>query len=159
MKYAVVYSSATGNTEKLAQAIKNKVGKCYFGKPSDEALEADVIFLGFWTKGNSCGADIKSFIEKLSNKKVFIFGTAGYDNTQEYLDGILDNVKALVPLSNTIIGSYACQGRVSDAKKASIKEGMPEKYGLIKDKLVEGENHPNEADINLLISKIEKVIL
>lgn len=73
MKYSIVFSSVTGNTKKLSETIKNKVDECYFGKPCDEALDADVIFVGFWTIGNSCGSDIKSFIEKLSGKKVFIF--------------------------------------------------------------------------------------
>ena len=63
MKYAVVYSSVTGNTKKLAEAIKNKVGQGYFGKPSDEALEADVIFVGFWTMG-TCGLPDQSPLQK-----------------------------------------------------------------------------------------------
>ena len=157
MKYAVVYSSVTGNTEKLANAIKQKIGECYFGKPSDEALEADVLFVGFWAIGNSCGADIKSFIEKLTGKKVFLFATVGYGNTKEYYDGILDSVKAMVPSSNTIIGAYACQGKVSEAIVTKIKEGMPEKYELIKDKLVESVNHPNQDDINGLITEVDNV--
>lgn len=159
MKYSIVFSSVTGNTKKLAETIKNKVGECYFGKPCDEALEADIIFIGFWTAGNSCGADIKAFIEKLSGKKVFIFGTAGYDNTKEYFSGILDSVKKLVPQSNTIIGTYMCQGRVSDAIQNKIKKAMPEKFEAIKDNLVESLNHPNENDIKLLISEIDKINL
>lgn len=114
MKYSIVYSSVTGNIKKLAESIKNKIGECYFGKPSDEALTADVIFIGFWATRNSCGADIKSFIEKISSKKVFIFGTAGYNNTKEYFDEILHSVKAHIPSYNTIIEPYMCQGRVSD---------------------------------------------
>ncbi|MBU5454263.1 flavodoxin family protein [Caproiciproducens sp. MSJ-32] len=157
MKYAVVYSSVTGNTKKLAEAIKNKVGECYFGKPSDEALEADIIFIGFWTIG-TCGQDIKTFISKLVNKKVFTFGTAGYNNTKEYFDGILNSVKALIPDSNTLIGSYMCQGKVSEAVKDKIKNGMPEKYEAIKDKLLEAENHPNEDDIELLMLELEKLL-
>ncbi|MBQ3420911.1 MAG: hypothetical protein IJH34_04445, partial [Romboutsia sp.] len=89
MKYAIVYSSITGNTKKLAESIKNKINDCYFGKPSDEALSADTIFLGFWTTKNSCSPDVQSFIEKLSDKNLFIFGTAGYNNTKEYFEQIL----------------------------------------------------------------------
>ena len=158
MKHAIVYSSITGNTKKLAETIKNKVGDAYFGKPSDEELMADVIFVGFWAIKNSCGEDIKRFIEKLDGKNIFIFGTAGYDNTQEYFDGILDSVKAHVPSSNTIIGTYMCQGKVSDNKQANLKEVMPEKYELIKDNLAESVNHPNEYDVNLLISELDKVL-
>lgn len=159
MKYSIVFSSVTGNTKKLSETIKNKVDKCYFGKPCNEALDADVIFVGFWTIGNSCGSDIKTFIEKLSGKKVFIFGTAGYDNTKKYFSGILDSVKDLIPQSNTIIGTYMCQGKVSDAIQNKIKEATPEKFEAIKDNLVESLNHPNENDIKLLISEIDKINL
>ena len=56
MKYAVIYESATGNTEMLAKEIKSTLGKekCVcFGTPEEElqskAEDADLIFLGFWT--------------------------------------------------------------------------------------------------------------
>ncbi len=40
MKTAIVYSTVSKNTEKLAEVIKNMVGEvCYFGKPNDEDLE------------------------------------------------------------------------------------------------------------------------
>lgn len=159
MKCSIVYSSVTGNTKKLAETIKNKVGECYFGKPSDEALIADVIFIGFWTTKNSCSVDIQEFIAKLSDKKIFIFGTAGYDNTKEYFEEILNNVKSHVPSSNTIVGAYMCQGKVSDVMQNKIKEVKPEKYETIKEKLLESENHPNEDDIKLLITEIDKVSL
>ncbi|NME84369.1 flavodoxin family protein [Clostridium sp. SM-530-WT-3G] len=156
MKYAIVYSSITGNTKKLAESIKNKITECYFGNPSDEALSADTIFLGFWAAKNSCSADVQSFIEKLSGKKLFIFGTAGYNNTKEYFEEILSNVKSHVPSSNTIIGTYMCQGKVSDTKQDMIKKDNAEMYKAIKDNLAESERHPNEDDIKALISEIEK---
>ena len=159
MKYAIVYSSITGNTKKLAETIKNKIPECYFGKPSDEALSADTIFFGFWTGKNSCSAEVQSFIEKLSDKKLFIFGTAGYNNTKEYFEEILSNVKAHVPSSNTIIGTYMCQGKVSDAKQDAIKKDNPEMYEAIKDKLEEAVQHPNDDDINALVSEIDKLNL
>lgn len=158
MNYSIVYSSVTGNTEKLAKAIKNHIGACHFGKPSDEALEADVIFVGFWATKNSCSADIQSFIEKMANKKVFIFGTVGYDNTPAYFEEILNNVKALVPASNTIIGAYACQGKVSEKKQEQLKEAVPEKYEAIKDNLAESVYHPNEKDIDGLLSTVKAAI-
>ena len=158
MKYAVVYSSMTNNTKKLAETIKNKVGAEYCGKPSDEALSADVVFVGFWATRNSCGADIQAFMQKLSNKKVFLFGTAGYNDTQEYFEEILTNAKEYIPTSNEIIGTYICQGEVTDAMQELIKEVMPEKYELIKDKLASSVNHPNQTDLDALTDTIEKVL-
>lgn len=157
MQNAVVYSSVTGNTRKLAEAIKDKVGAEYFGEPCDEALEAEMIFVGFWTTKNSCGPDVKEFLAKLSNKKLFLFGTAGYNNTKEYFDGILDSVKAIVPESNTIVGSYMCQGKVSDAMQEKIKQGRPELLETNKEQIKESVNHPDETDINGLLEELEEV--
>ena len=158
MKYAVVYSSVTNNTKKLAEAIQNKVGAEYCGKPSEEALAADVVFVGFWATRNSCGVDVQAFMQNLSHKKVFLFGTAGYNDTQEYFEEILNNAKEHLPTSNELIGTYMCQGKVTDAMQERIKEVMPEKYELIKDKLASSINHPNQTDLDALTATIEKVL-
>lgn len=158
MKYAVVYSSVTNNTKRLAETIKEQVGAEYCGKLSDEVLAADVVFVGFWATKHSCGADVQAFMQKLSNKKVFLFGTAGYNDTQEYFEEILDNAKAHIPASNEIIGTYMCQGKVTEAMKTRIKEVMPEKYEIMKDKLASSVNHPNQADLDALVVAVEKVI-
>ena len=50
MSYAIVYSSRTGNTAMLAQAIRDVLPEntcLYFGEPDKRALEADVICVGF----------------------------------------------------------------------------------------------------------------
>ena len=52
-----------------------------------------------------------------------------------------------------------CQGKVYDAKQANLKEVMPEKYEMIKNKLTESVNHPNEDDIKSLTSKINKYLI
>ena len=57
MKYAVVYSSKTGNTARLAQAIREHLSQeacLYFGPPSPQALEAPFLFVGFWTDKGTC---------------------------------------------------------------------------------------------------------
>ena len=51
MKIAIVYKSITGNTEKIAIAIKetsNNYDIVYFGKPKDN-IEADLYIIGSWT--------------------------------------------------------------------------------------------------------------
>ena len=53
MKYSIVYSKDNGNTKLLSEALKEVLTRSnkelvYYGLPSSEALEADVIFCGFW---------------------------------------------------------------------------------------------------------------
>ena len=57
MRYAIVYSSRTGNTERLAQALRQALPaeECvYFGPPDARALEAQRVYVGFWTDKGDC---------------------------------------------------------------------------------------------------------
>lgn len=56
MSYAIVFSSRTGNTALLAQTIWDTLpGDClYFGTPDPKALEAETVYVGFWTDKGSC---------------------------------------------------------------------------------------------------------
>ena len=115
-RYSIIYSSKTGNTKKLAEAIYNTLpqNKCdYYGTVDkiDDVL-SNVIYIGFWTeKGNADHLTI-DFLNKLKNKKIFLFGTAGYGESKKYFEGIINNVKKNIDSSNTIIGTFMCQGKM-----------------------------------------------
>ena len=52
MSYAIVFSSKTGNTELLADTLHSCLPQadcCYFGNPNSAAMEADTLYVGFWT--------------------------------------------------------------------------------------------------------------
>ena len=53
MSYAIVFSSKTGNTRLLADTLRASLpqNECtYFGAPAPEALEAETLYIGFWTR-------------------------------------------------------------------------------------------------------------
>lgn len=61
MKYSIVFSSVTGNTRQLADAILSVLPQenlRYFGPPAEIALEADCLYVGF---GRTRGIVIKRF--------------------------------------------------------------------------------------------------
>lgn len=153
MKTSIVYSSTTGNTEKLAEAIKAKVGDVsYCGKIDDAALDADLIYVGFFAAKFTCDDKVKTFLEKLNGKKVFLFGTAGYDNTEEYFTKILDAAKENLNDSNTVVGQSMVMGKVSEPKQKAIKEMDEEKFNSMKAKLDESQGHPSQADIDKVVA-------
>ena len=157
MKKAIVFSSGTGNTEKLANKIQSLVGETmYMGKPSEEALEADVIFLGSWAMAFTCTPDIKEFAEKLNNKKVFLFMTAGYDQKEEFFTSVMDAFKANINDSNEVVGTFICAGKVSEAKKAGlVKLGKFEQFEA---GIAVAESHPDDADLAALAAKVQEVL-
>lgn len=115
MDYAIAYSSRTGNTKMLADTIKNTLSSehiIYFGPLNDKALEADRIFLGFWTNQGICDADTQQFIKKLRKQEVFLFGTAGLGSSTDYYDKIIQNTRKLFPDTAKFFASFMCQGKM-----------------------------------------------
>ena len=117
MKYMIVYSSGTGNTEIIAQAIKEELDESsciYYGKPAG-ILEhdAEIIFVGFWVFIGTCTEEMKKYLGTLENKKIFLFGTAGWGGSAVYFEKILTDVKQYISTSNTIIDSFMCQGKMT----------------------------------------------
>ena len=115
MNYAIVYSSRTGNTKLLAEAIRETlpVKDCvYFGTPSPKALSADRIYVGFWTDKGCCDADTAAFLEAVTDQQIFLFGTAGFGISEEYFDRILKQAGRYLHGDPKQIGSFMCQGRM-----------------------------------------------
>lgn len=115
MKCAIVYSSKTGNTRELAEVLRSCIPQedlLYFGKPDESALRAERICAGFWTDKGSCDEETAKFLEKIQNREVFLFGTAGFGGSDEYFDRILVSVKEKLGSGCRVIGTYMCQGKM-----------------------------------------------
>ena len=163
MKYAIVFSSQTGNTKQLAETVSSVLPQadlCFFGSPSQEALQAERLFIGFWTdKGNADNATLE-LLSKLRNKKIFLFGTAGFGGSAAYFQKILDHIKQSVDPSNTVVGEYMCQGKMPQSVRDRYMKmkAQPEHPANI-DALIENFDralsHPDEDDLE----RLRKIIL
>ncbi len=157
MKYAIVFSSQTGNTKQLAEVVSSvfpQADLCIFGSPSQEALQAECVYRLLDDKGD-CNQEITDFLKTLKGKEVFLFGTAGFGGSQEYFDKILSSVQKRLGASNTVIGTYMCQGK--------MPQSVRERYVKMKnsplpipnvDKMIENfdtaVSHPDETDLQKL---------
>ena len=155
MSYAIVYSSRTGNTAHLAEAIREALPKeecVYFGKADDAALKADRLYIGFWTDKGTCDADTEAFLESVQGKEVFLFGTAGFGRDAAYFDQVLGRVKMNLKADNRIVGTYMCQGRMPRSVRERY-EKMRESTVHIPnlEELIENFDqalaHPNDGDL------------
>ncbi|MDO5294204.1 MAG: flavodoxin family protein [bacterium] len=165
MKYAIVINSKTGNTKRLAEAIQETVGKDtpIYEEPVNEAKDADVIFAGFWTDKGSCTGEMKEFLTSLQNKKVFLFGTAGFGGGSEYFTQILGRVKENINLTNQIIGEYMCQGKMPMGIRARYEAMAAENPENEKFKgMIENFDmallHPDQEDLQKLKKQVELCI-
>ena len=154
MTYAIVYSSKTGNTRLLAETLRDTLpaGDClYFGTPSDEALHAERIYVGFWTDKGTCDADTAAFLSRVTTQEVFLFGTAGFGGAPAYFDKILAAARQNLPDGVTLCGSYMCQGKMPAAVRARYEtmEDSPRRQ-MILDNFDAALSHPDAADLSQL---------
>lgn len=147
MSYAIVFSSKTGNTRLLADTLRASLpqNECtYFGAPAPEALEAETLYIGFWTDKGHADDTLTAFLQTLKGKRIFLFGTAGFGGSAEYFEQILAAVQKSLDESNTVIGTYMCQGK------------MPMTVRQQYEKMLQQPNHaPN---LEMLIENFDKAL-
>lgn len=165
MKLAITYSTRTNNTKKLADVIHSVLKDnniIYFGPIDDKALEADRIFLGFWTDHGICDEKTRNFIKKLDKQEVVLFGTAGLGSSNTYFDKIIQNTRKLFPEKAKFIASFMCQGKMPLQLKERYLElkKLPEEIPNL-DKLIknfdEALNHPSDNDLRSLGTWLRKM--
>ena len=83
MKYAIVFSSQTGNTKQLAEAVYSVLPQadlCFFGSPSQEALQAERLFIGFWTDKGACSQRLREVLPGLAGCALTLKREKGEDD-------------------------------------------------------------------------------
>ena len=127
-------------------------GCAYFGNPDEAALGCDCIYIGFWTDRGSCDKDTADFLKKITDQKVFLFGTAGFGGEQAYYDRILRSAAKLLPASCSIIGSFLCQGRMPMSVRQRYEKMLkspikPPNLQSMIENFDKALSHPDEADL------------
>lgn len=165
MNYSIVFSSQTGNTELVAKRIRKTLGEescTFFGAPdnaTDEARHADVVFVGSWTDKGTASADVLSFLGTLDHARVFLFGTCGYGESEEYFNTILSRIREELPDSCDVAGSFMCQGKMPEcvldryrSMLAEAEAGSPEakRAAMFIKNFEVARSHPNNDDLRAL---------
>ncbi len=162
-RYSIIYSSKTGNTKKLAETIYKILpqNECDYYCAADKIDYelSDVIYIGFWTEKGDADSLTIEFLKQLKNKKIFLFGTAGYGESEKYFKNIINNVKRNIDSSNIIIGTFMCQGKMPLSVRARYeKMKQQNNLSINVDNLItnfdKALSHPNEKDLK----KLEKII-
>lgn len=159
MKYAIVYSSRTGNTRLLADTLHTTLPAedcIYFGTPSPEALAAGRVYVGFWTDKGTCDEDVAAFLKSLpAGKEVYLFGTAGFGGSAVYFDKILNAAAANLNAGVALVGRYMCQGKMPEAVRRKF-ESMPEspRRQAMLDNFDQALTHPDTADLTRLETEV-----
>ncbi|HIU64924.1 MAG TPA: flavodoxin [Candidatus Avacidaminococcus intestinavium] len=167
MKILVMYSSLTGNTKKVAEAISQVL------PPNDTTVmqitptidvEAyDLIFAGFWVDKSTADKLTGAVLQRIEGKKVALFATLGaYPNTP-YAEKCLTNAAALLPVSNELVGTYHCQGKVNPQIAERFKSLPKDHPHAMTPERIERHRiaalHPDAADFAAAAEFAKKILI
>ncbi len=151
MKYLVLYSSRTGNTEKVARAIAGALSAdiAPVSEAPPDLAPYDAVFLGFWAFRRGADPAAAAILKKL-HRPAALFATAGAYPNSDAARRYLENAAALLPEDADYLGGFLCQGRVHSfhtgqrsAHTEKVHPLTPER----KARLEEAEHHPDAADL------------
>lgn len=165
MDYIVIYSSKTGNTQKIAMEIFESLpGKSKDIQKIEEytEAEADLYFIGFWNNRGTCSREIMDLLGSLHGKQIALFGTCGMGRDQDYYDRVANQVAAFIPDDSVYLGSFLCPGKMP----AGVLEKYRQMQSIADSQQIramihnyeEAMLHPDESDLNQAKDFAEKIL-
>jgi len=116
----------------------------YFGTSEIEEMVSEMLYIGFWTDQGNADKSALELLQKIKNKKVFLFGTAGFGENEAYFQKVLNNVKSSMDESNQVVGEYMCQGKMPQA---------------VRDRYVKMKEQPDHMpNLDLLIANFDRAL-
>lgn len=163
MKVQIIYTSLTGCTRKVAQAI-------YDGLPTENksihdlkdgipTIDGDIVLLGYWGMVGGPNKETKAFLETIEGKTVGIFCTLGYYADSAHARQTLETGLNLVKDRNEVIGGYVCNGAVAQNLIDGQGKGgnpVPTEQKELRWEII--KNHPTEAECALAAERFRERI-
>lgn len=150
----IVYSSLTGNTRKVAEAIYEGFGSEAALFPVETApspAEYDLVAVGFWVDRGTADKKAQDYLKTIKGKQVALFATLGAYPDSEHAASSLKNAAALLEADNQLVGTFICQGKVDPRLIEKFKDLPPgHPHSLSPERLErhkEAAKHPDAKDL------------
>lgn len=150
-KWAVIYSSTTGNTKAIAEEIAGASGGELFrvqDAPTDLSTY-DVVALGYWLRRGGPDDLMKAYLPKVNDACVILFQTHGADVGSEHAVTSFARAAYLLGADCEILGTFSAQGKLAPALIARRKKSDPDdthNSPEAQERWVRAAEHPNEED-------------
>ena len=160
---AVIYSSRTGNTEKVAKHLAEALGaSCHSVKDTAAVPESATLCVGTWIDRGTADAAATKYIERLRGRRVFIYGTLGAEPNSEHAERCIANIRALFDPSNEILGAILVQGAL-DPMLIEMFKSMPKDnvHAFTEEnaaRYAAAASHPDAADVAQVIAAAKEAL-
>lgn len=163
MKVQIIYSSLTGCTKRVADAIFHGIDveqkTIHNLKDGVPTIDGDIILLGYWGISGNPNDDMKAFLKTVKGKAVGIFCTLGYYADSAHAHQTVESGLNLVKENNEVIGSFVCNGAVAQNLIENQGKGgihTPTEQKELRWEMI--KNHPTEAECALAAERFNERI-
>ena len=161
-KWAVVYSSVTGNTKLVAEAIARASGGDIFN--IDDTLpnldDYEIVALGYWLKRGAPDPLMKNFLPTVRNARVVLFETHGTETGTEHAVTAFARAAYLLGSGCDILGTFDCQGKVNPSlieKRKAAGADDPHNSVDSVERWERASTHPDEDDLRRAAEFVDKI--
>ena len=129
-KWAVIYSSVTGNTEKIARAMAAELGEDVdVFRVQDAPAEVsgyEVVLLGYWLRLGAPDPLMLKYLPRVHDAQVAFFETHGAAPGSEHAVTAFARAGYLLGAGCYILGTFGCQGQINPALIEKRKQAGPD---------------------------------
>ncbi len=154
MKSLVVYSSQTGNTKKLAQAVYDALEgekELFSLEDAPDPNAYDFIAAGFWLMAGKPDPKSSEYLAQIKDRSLFLFATHGAAKGSDHAENAMNHAKAIADQVK-IVGTFSCQGEVNPKILAKVK-AKPQPPVWLSD-ADDAVGHPDDDDIKALKNQV-----
>lgn len=152
MKTLFVFSSQTGNTEKICRAAAEVLPGCAIFPVEDAPAPEgyDLVAVGFWVDRGMPDTRAKAYLEGIRHARVALLGTLGAWPDSEHAQECRTQAEALLSgRDNVVAGSFLCQGKVDPRVVEMMQKVAAREHPMTEERkarLAEAAKHPDEQD-------------
>ncbi len=154
-KALIIYSSKTGNTRRVAEALHAAFPDRFdilSIDDSPETIETEELILGFWVDKGEADKKTLTLLNRLEGRKIAFLGTLGAAPESDHARKVIESMKKAAEKNNEFLGCFLCRGKI-DPKLTKMFEKMPANHPHAMDEArrqrhEEAAKHPNEEDFS-----------
>ena len=118
-KWAIIYSSVTGNTKKIADAMAEALdGHVDVFRVQDAPQKFDdyeVVLLGYWLRLGAPDPLMLKYLPRVHDVRVCFFQTHGTEKASEHAITSFARAGYQLGIGCEILGTFGCQGKINPA--------------------------------------------
>jgi len=149
-KWLVVYSSVTGNTKKVAEAIAAAAGEADLAA-IDEVPEDlsgyEIVAIGYWLWRGGPDPKTAAWLPKVQNVAVIFFETHAAETKSEHAITAFARAAYQLGTGCRVLATFGCQGQVSPSILAKRQKMAPDNPHAQASGWKTAAGHPNADDL------------